>query len=121
MSLNSGSHSIRTALIIAVGIIIATKAATLATPGAAAALLCSALLLAFVVLAQELNVRQPGQAGSRRPGLALLAVLTLSSLIIALVNPSAMPRLLPVLGVAAWLASLPRRGQRPKTEETVPC
>jgi hypothetical protein len=119
--MNSGSHSIRTALIIAAGIIIATKAATLATPGAAAALLCSALLLAFVVLAQELNIRQPSHTDSRRPGLALLAVLVLTSLIIALSNPSAMPRLLPILGVAAWLASLPRRGRSPNPDDTVPC
>ncbi|MGE4071598.1 MAG: hypothetical protein AB7E72_10520 [Lysobacterales bacterium] len=118
--MNSASHAMRTALIIAVGIIMASTAATLVTPSAVAALLCSALLLAFVVLAQELN-RQPGQTDSRRPGLALIAVLALSSLIIALVNPSAMPRLLPMLGVAGWLALLPRRGQSPKPDETVPC
>jgi hypothetical protein len=119
--MNSGSHSIRTALIIAAGIIIATKAATLATPGATAALLCSALLLAFVVFAQELNIRQSGPNRSRRPGMALLAVLALTSLIIAFSNPAAMPRLLPILGVAAWLASLPRRGQHSNPDATVPC
>lgn len=118
--MNSASHAIRTALIIAAGIIMATKAATLITPSIGAALLCSALLLALVGLAQVLN-RQSAQNGSRRPDLALIAVLASSSLIIAIGNPSAMPRLLPMLGVAAWLASLPRRDQGAKTDKTAPC
>lgn len=121
MTMNSGFHSVRAALIIAAGILIATKAASMAAPSMTMALLSCALLLSFVLLSQALNFRQAGNTRLRNQGLVLIAALALAGVLIAVTNPSAMARLLPILGAAAWMASLPRSGSNQSVNETAPC
>lgn len=121
MTMNSSFHSVRAALIIAAGILVATKAASMAAPSTTMALLSCALLLSFVLLSQALNFRQAGNTRLRNQGLALIAALALAGVLIAVTNPSAMARLLPILGAAGWIASLPKARTRRAGNEAAPC